>query len=262
METQENKNTSPETSPKFNKGFLTERSSRALGGLLIVVVGSLLFLRKANVELPEFLFTWQWIPIIIGLYIGARHRFQDWVWLIPVSIGVIFMVDEFVVNISIGEFVWPIILISIGLFMIFRPKRNAKNTWQRWEAKRNIDYANNYSTSSDVDILDAVTIFGGTKKMIISKNFQGGEAVTIFGGVELNLTQADIQGRVVLELVQAFGGAKLVVPSNWIIQADEMVCIFGGLDDKRNLMSLTPDPTKILVLKGTCIFGGIDIKSY
>ena len=43
-----------------------------------------------------------------------------------------------------------------------------------------------------------------------------------------------------------------------------MVAIFGGVEDKRPQLAdtSTVNPNKVLVLKGTCIFGGIDIKSY
>jgi hypothetical protein len=42
-----------------------------------------------------------------------------------------------------------------------------------------------------------------------------------------------------------------------------MVTIFGGLNDKRPMPVQTGSAdSKVIVLKGTCIFGGIDIKSY
>jgi hypothetical protein len=52
------------------------------------------------------------------------------------------------------------------------------------------------------------------------------------------------------------------VPAHWKIQTDEMVTIFGGLNDKRPLPSQPSPDQRTLVIKGTCVFGGIDIKSY
>ena len=125
------------------------------------------------------------------------------------------------------------------------------------------DESNINETSGD-DHLDSTVIFGGVKKNIISKNFRGGEAVTVFGGTEINLTQADVSGPIVLDLTQVFGGTKLIVPPHWKIQSQDLVCILGGVEDKRPIMS---DPSsvsdsKVLVLKGTCILGWIDIKSF
>jgi hypothetical protein len=70
---------------------------------------------------------------------------------------------------------------------------------------------------------------------------------------------------VVLDLTQIFGGTKLIVPHHWKVQSKDLVAVFGGVEDKRPMLgstSPTDENSKVLVLKGTCIFGGIDIKSY
>ena len=72
--------------------------------------------------------------------------------------------------------------------------------------------------------------------------------------------QADIKGKVRLEVVQVFGGTKIIVPANWTIHS-EMVAIFGGIEDKRP-PQLNSIPDKILIIEGTSVFGGIDIKSF
>lgn len=64
-----------------------------------------------------------------------------------------------------------------------------------------------------------------------------------------------------MELTTIFGGTKFIVPSNWTVKS-EAVTIFGGLEDKRNTQTLIDNPDKILLLKGTVIFGGIEIKSF
>ena len=111
--------------------------------------------------------------------------------------------------------------------------------------------------------MDSVSIFGSLKKNIITKDFKGGEAVLIFSGAELNLSQADINGKVSIDLTQMFAGSKLIVPPHWTIHTEDMVCIFGGVEDKRTFrQDALTDSSKVLVLKGTCIFGGIDIKSF
>ena len=47
-------------------------------------------------------------------------------------------------------------------------------------------------------------------------------------------------------------------PPIWDVQS-EMVAIFGGVDDKRQIKGVHLDPNKVLILDGTCIFGGIEI---
>jgi predicted membrane protein len=116
-------------------------------------------------------------------------------------------------------------------------------------------------SESAEEYVDSTSVFGGAKKNIISKNFKGGDLVNIFGGTELDLTRADFTGTATIELTTIFGGTKLIVPSNWTIKS-EAVTIFGGLEDKRNTQNLTDSTEKILLLKGTVIFGGIEIKSF
>jgi hypothetical protein len=112
------------------------------------------------------------------------------------------------------------------------------------------------------DHIDSTAVLGGIKKNIVSKNFKGGEVVSVFGGTELNLMQADIQHPIVLEATQIFGGTSLIIPPHWQVKSDEMVAILGGIDDKRPVMLQGYDPNKVLILKGTTLFGGLSIKSY
>jgi predicted membrane protein len=72
----------------------------------------------------------------------------------------------------------------------------------------------------------------GLTKASFSKSFRGGDITNIFGGTELDFTQADINGRVVIDITQVFGGTKIIVPSNWQVVVD-MSAIFAGVDDKR-----------------------------
>ena len=255
METQENSNKnldSGRTPTPLGNG-------RVLGGLIIVVVGVIFLAKQVGVEFPYWFFRWPMFLIAIGFFVGARHSFRNPGWMIPVLIGSVFLVEDLLPDIEIKQFIWPIIIIAVGLFMIIRPRGRNRggDYWKRWD--KNHGSQAEYLADSG---FDSVTIFGGDKKQIISKDFKGGESVCAFGGVEINLTQADINGTAVVEVVQIFGGTKIIVPPHWKIQTDELVCIFGSLEDKRQTQGSVIDGTKVLVLKGTCMFGGIDLRSY
>ncbi len=249
-----------ETQDEYNKmtrnpAEIRDRSGRALGGLFIVVIGAIFLARQMGVEFPHWFFSWKMILIAVGLFVGFRHKFRDWGWIVPVIVGLVFLADEFVEGVSFGHLIWPVAIIAAGLFMIFKPKRHTA-AWQ------NTSVPATTTARTTENFFDTVNIFGGSKKVIISKDFRGGEITTIFGGSEINLTQADINGRAELELVQIFGGTKLIVPAHWAVSTEELVCIFGGVDDKRNPSTLTDDTTKVLIIKGTCIFGGLDIRTF
>lgn len=237
---------------RCNKNSAQYRRGRIMGGTLVVAAGVLWLLHQTGfIVLPGWVFSWQMLVIGIGLYSGARHSFMSFGWIFPVLIGVAFLVDEYTVT-EITRYFWPLFIIFIGLIMIFKPK--GKN-WQKWK-----DWQETSTESAGEDRIELISIFGGVKKNILSKDFKGGEIVNIFGGSSVNMMQADINGTVVLELTQVFGGTKIVVPSNWEVKS-EAIAIFGGVDDKRPTTQ-NPSPNKIIVLKGTTIFGGIDIKSY
>lgn len=231
------------------------RKGRIFGGLLIVLVGVILLLRQSGFYLPGWLFSWPVILIVLGLYLGLRHSFRGFVWLIPLSVGTVFLLDRFYYY-DLSIYLWPVLIIGAGLYMIFRSAGRGNEKRRKWD--------DTVTETLTDDILDSAVVFGGVKRVIVSKNFRGGEAVTVFGGTDINLMQADIQGKVVVELTQVFGGTKLLVPANWRVQTQDMVAVFGGVEDKRPLINdpAAIDPEKVLVLKGTCLFGGIDIKSY
>ena len=52
------------------------------------------------------------------------------------------------------------------------------------------------------------------------------------------------------------------MPSHWKVKSD-LTSVFGGIDDQRPSMVLEYiSEDKVLVLKGACVFGGIEIHSY
>ncbi len=237
----------------YNKEFKEEvknrfdnRSGRVWSGVVLVGVGLLFLAHQSGIDIPHWVFSWEMFAIGIGLYVGARRSFRLGGWIIPIVIGGLFLTNDMLYDYDLKHYLWPTIIIGIGLFMIFRPRGGGR----RWE-----------NTETTDDAIDAVSIFGGSKKNIISKDFKGGEITTIFGGTELNFGQADISTTAMIDITQLFGGTKLVVPPHWNIKS-EIVCVFGGIDDKRHLIKDAPESNKVLVLRGTCIFGGIDIKSY
>ncbi len=280
METQENKFTDPvQDNTKSWVEYHEEhsRAGRFLGGIIILAVGVVLLLNQMGTVLfPHWLFTWPMILIVVGFYIGARHNFRLGGWPIVMLVGGVFLAEDFYPNLSLSEYIWPIVIIAVGLLMILRPKRRywKRHGWdwedkaywknQKWQWKAHAKYgapAPGAGSYSQDDFIDSTSIFGGVHKVIISKDFKGGDVVNIFGGAEINLSQADIKGKVTLEVVQIFGGTKIIVPSDWEIQS-KMVSIFGGVEDKRNPAIIKSNPEKVLVIDGTSIFAGIDILSY
>jgi predicted membrane protein len=257
--------------------------SKAMAGAILLAIGGILLLRQFSFFfVPGWLFSWPMILIAWGLYLGSKHNYKNSSWIILVSLGGIFLLNENIDNAD--RIVWPVAIIGFGLWLVLRKGKHG----QQWDknapydkGKFNFDTVNNPTVDYTVkdgdevppkeqyhspyghgdDFLDTVSVFGGVNKTVLSKNFKGGEIVNIFGGAELDFTQADIQGRVIIDITQIFGGTKIIVPSNWQVVSD-LAAVFAGVDDKRIRSTASLNNDKILVLKGVSIFAGVDIRSY
>lgn len=241
---------------------LSKRREQATGGLVLVVIGCFLFARQAGVELPSWLFTWPMIPIIVGIFVGIKTRFKDFGWLILIGVGSFFLFDK-MQQIPVREYLLPIIVLTVGLIIvlsaIFRKARVNTTEPDSNISPEEAALRSNPDATTD-DIMEVVSVFGSAKRVVLAKNFKGGEVVTVFGSSEINLTNADFTGKLVLEVVQVFGGTKLIIPPHWEVQA-KTAAIFGGIEDKRTPQS-SGNPEKILILDGVTFFGGVTIASY
>ena len=118
--------------------------------------------------------------------------------------------------------------------------------------------------TSTESALNIDVTFGGRKEIVTSKEFRGGNVSTTFGGTEINLIQADSTTQpMVLNISVTFGGIELIVPSHWELQ-NEIEPTFGSVEDHRAIRTstITTEDKKILILKGSCNFASIEIKSY
>lgn len=233
--------------------------SRILGGVVLILIGVLFFARKLGVAFPDWLFTWPMFLIALGLYITVKHNFKNPGGFILMLIGGVFLTERFYPDIRIHEFFWPSFLILMGILLLFKPKK-----YRTSEANAiSQDAKSCYSVKDSLDQnIEVNSILAGLKRNILSKDFKGGEVNCIMGGAELNFSHAHINGTAVLEMNQVFGGAKLIVPANWEI-VSEVTVVLGGVEDKRQIAgNFNQEQKPVLILKGVCVFGGIDIRSY
>ena len=285
-------------------------------GLFILLVGGVLLMDQMGFPLPDWLFSWHVLLIAIGLFIGLRHNFRGGAWAILMLVGTAFMLQDFYPHAQLHRFIWPCILIFVGLMIMIRPRRpweedsewkrewkrewknrvhnkydpdwrerkqewkqewrDRRHTWhqqnQDWQQRRRdwrqqhgwgfnphvgATTAQGYTTE---DFVDSTSIFGGVHKKIVSKNFKGGDVVTILGGSEIDLSQADFVGTARLDVTQVMGGTKVIVPPHWEVRT-EVSAIFAGFEDKRQQPAVL-NPEKILIIDGTSIFGGIELKNF
>lgn len=228
-------------------------------GIFFIIVGGVALARSFMVPMPEWLFTWQTLLIAIGIFIGIRRHFEGAAWFILIMIGGAFLLNDFYFNGDLRRHVWPLVFLIIGAAFILRPqsRRFGRNFKQRLWMEEHKDSPGNTGDFADITI-----VFGSSKKKIESKKFEGGDITAIFGGAELDLTNTDIEGKIVLDITAIFGGVELIIPSNWVIKS-EVASVFGSVKDKRiQSTMLTQEPEIVIILDGTALFGGIEIKSF
>jgi predicted membrane protein len=220
-----------------------------IGGL-IVTIGVLALVDKFNLFNIGHLFQfWPTIFIVVGLLkiAKAKHRASVVLGAGLVLLGVVVVLK----NHGFLQFnwadMWPFILIVVGLSIVFRdrPSASGKTPW------------NEDGTSTDSSLIDITAVMGGNKTLNSSQDFKGGEITAIMGGVELDLRNASMQSEAALNLWASWGGIVLKVPQDWVV-INRGFAILGGIEDKT---ISSPSSSKRLIITGTAIMGGVEIKN-
>ncbi len=219
-------------------------------GVLLILFGSLFFAHQAgyiDYSVWHVIFSWQMLLIALGI-MALTEKNYSW-GTILIVVGGLFLYKRYTG--STIDYVWPIIIILAGLAILFvRPRyRNIK----RWSGD---SYKDGYI---EADFLNETAIFGGNDRSITTKSFKGGVVTSIFGGSKIDLTQSELasEGTPVIEMTSIFGGSTLILPTDWNVKV-EVTSILGGFSDKR--LHTNINTSKLLVIRGICIFGGGEIK--
>ena len=234
----------------------TETSNRLVIGVLLIIAGLILMLKKSTV-LPEpldhfiddILFSWQMLLIAIGVItlIGSDNKTPG---IVLISVGGFFLIPELFTDFFRSfNFFWPALFIVIGVVLLINSKSIVKKL--------------DYSTTNKADYIDYTNIFSGAERQLITENFQGGKITSIFGGGEVDLTRSSLApGENIIEITCIFGGTTIIVPESWNVILD-ITPILGGFSDARKIRGdVIKDNTRTLIIRGTVIFGGGELKSY
>jgi predicted membrane protein len=233
---------------KKPKGILRKS---VIFGLLVIFFGVALLLNNLDLldkTAKEIIFSWKTLLIAIGIInLFSREFFSG---LILIIIGTFFHITHYYeIPVTFVNVFWPILIISFGLIIIIKHFRTPKRNFMK----------SKYSEETS-DFYEEATVFGGSHKFIKNDSFKGARISAVFGGSKINLQQSILSPEgAVLDVNLIFGGCELIVPPDWNIRL-EANNIFGGINDKRSPSNI--DTSKNLVIKGMCIFGGCEIKSY
>lgn len=228
------------SSPRHGRGS----GPRLVLGLMIMGAGILLALDNLGlVDAGVFFRFWPVAFIVVGaLKLAATPpgcRSQGGVfWIILGGVLLAF---------NLGYLNWPrlwaFLFVFVGASIVWRAMRAPLRRPETGEAS---------------GAIDMMALLGAAKTVSNSADFKGGQALAIMGGCEIDLRRARIaQGEATLDVFAFWGGMEIRVPEEWEV-VNRVNAVLGGSDNKTRI---EPGTQQRLVLTGTVIMGGVEVKN-
>ncbi len=240
-----------------NRGDLSPAHPGVLGGLVILTVGVILFLDRNGIVDRHVIFTyWPLALMGFGIYLLAS-RCCSWVaGAIVTVLGAALSLHPLgIISLGFRE-LWPLALVVLGILMLWRgiQGRGAPRPW--------VVGASPYAGDIDTTDLDERAVFGGGERTVATNDFRGGRLEAVFGGWEINLTHAVMQrDEAVIDVRCVFGGVNLRVPDGWEVKLRAGTLLAGISDKTRHPRGDELTKAKRLIITGSAVFGGIEIRN-
>ena len=218
--------------------------ARFLVGFSFIAVGVVAFIGSTGLIDTNWLLEKYWpvALLVLGVVIWlANHK--RWIWtLIIIAFGVVALLNIHTdMYINIWALLLPAVAVAIGVSVIVRGARPSYDSIEEMSSDRSDQFA----------------LLSGSENRVTTQNYTGGKAVAILGGVEIDLREASIKKKAVLDIFVLMGGVEIKVPAGVRIISD-IGAVLGGVEVK-------PDPKAgknlpVLILTGTVVMGGVEVK--
>jgi predicted membrane protein len=227
------------------RGSSPPARSNIVFGLVLVGFGMIFLLHNLDVHYFDRFWTfWPVALLAIGLAkaFSGRADERTFGWIMT-FLGLVFLSRfTFGWDVHMRQW-WPVIPIIIGVSMTMRAIQGPKPPRPAGD------------TSS---VLRERAFVGGIARKNASQSFQGGELSAVMGGCEVDLREARMAGpQAVIDCFAMWGGIVIQIPPDWAV--DPQVSVFAaGFNDQ----SKPPvQPTGRLVIRGTAVMAGIEVKN-
>lgn len=222
-------------------------STQALFGGLLLVVGTLLLLRNFGLLDPAVVRYWPVLLLAVG---AVKYRVAETHGDRLLSLGLMafgsLRLLAIVLHLDLGPLdILATLLIVLGGSTLWRGLRG-QDDYQR---QRALDPSERVS---------ALAFLGGYNSKNTSPQFRGGDITAFMGGVVIDLRAASIESVAVIDIFVMWGGVELSVPADWHVEV-RGAPILGAIEDKTR--APTGATAKRLVVRGTAIMGGIELKN-
>lgn len=212
-------------------------------GIIIVLIGICCLLDNCGLNVDWGIIT-SLAFIFAGVAIAIKNKKLDFWPIILFVIGVWnLLLSLNIINISLSQLFWPLVLIVGGLSIVFSKLSFSKKVQG---VKVNKDGKLIYNG-----------IFGGVEEKVTDNNFDAIIVNAVFGGVKLDLTNLKLKHDIQIEVNSIFGGTDLVLSDDYNIVLST-TSIFGGTDNKHE--KDFDKNKKNININSVSIFGGTDLK--
>lgn len=202
-----------------------------------------------------------------------------------VFVGIVLLLDQMGIGYGIGR-LWPLVIVCLGIYMIISNYKNLTtglfvlvtgillqlsaldvlpfSIWNLWPlfiifagVSVLIGKKDRMTSSVEHGYINSNAVFWGDER-IVKGEFKGASLNATFGGIKLDLRDAVIVDKVVIDMNVVFGGVELLLPDD-VKVINNGDGIFGGFSEKNRRVNNDAN-TKIIEIKGSAIFGGVDVK--
>jgi predicted membrane protein len=246
---------------------------RLILGIAIMGLGVVFLLDRLGFDVGHVWSYWPLVLIAVGLgkllqsSVGGGRGFGA----ILVLVGAWLLLENLdLIRYDLFD-LWPVILLLVGgslVWRAFRPQRrcfpppppSGLTLSPEGVTGEVATSGNTEGRSLDADAtIHAAAVMGGIERRSACPDFQGGDLTALMGGCELDLRQASIRtGPAVVDVFAFWGGIELHVPTNWTLDI-RATPIMGAIED--NTGPAARDPGQVLIIRGTVIMGGVEIKN-
>jgi predicted membrane protein len=255
-------------------------------GLAAIIGGAIALYSNIglNLELKPIIVSWQALLIILGLCkLIYRNYFHG---LLLIIVGKFFLMPKLYavfpekfswVGENFVQIYYPILIITGGILLVlywllpekykhrhccghhhFHPEFKVEFAKEFKKEHSKHEFGKNFNRNSGK--INKNAIFAGSDEIYLDEVFTGGEISAIFGGINLDLRRATLpEGETFLEINAIFGGVNIYVPNTWLVET-RTTTILGGFTDSRLIDNEKIDNSRKLIITGSFIFGGGEMK--
>ncbi len=231
-----------------------KKFSKVLLGLMLVGAGvcvALDVLGILDINYSALLDGWWTLFIIIPCLISVIGNGPNTGNILGLGIGVLlFLGSRDIIEYGMAfKLIVPAIIIAVGVGIIF------KQLLKKDKSDKKID--DKFKKSNADGGEDYTSAFSGQDVNFSGETLKSFTANAIFGGMKFDFRGATLSEDIVIEASAIFGGIDFIVPEDMPIKV-KSTSIFGGIGNKHGNAGDAGMPC--IYIKGTCLFGGMEIK--